>query len=144
MDKCNNPAHCRFEATKDMKRTRHDHEGHDDLGDHVEDGVGAHLEGNGERGETLREEPHNGVADPGEDREPGKLAVELRQLPTLSVSVSLENLREVHDHGEERREADEEPEPLDSGHHRDGAHVAGGHVNGCIIVSRHAHRTGCT
>merc|ERR1711865_1122158 len=66
----------------------HDHEGHDDLGDHVEDGVGAHLERDREGSEALREKPHNGVADPGK-REPGKLAVEQRELPTLSVSVGL-------------------------------------------------------
>ena len=61
-----------------MERTRHDHEGHDDLGDHVEDGVGAHLEGNGERGETLREEPHNRVARPHEDGHPAHLACKVR------------------------------------------------------------------
>jgi hypothetical protein len=111
--------------------TGHNHEGHDDLGDHVEDGVGAHLERDREGGEALGEEPHNGVADPGKDREPGKLAVKLRDLTTLSVSVGLEDLREVHDHGEQAREADKEPEPLDGGNNRDGTYVAGGDVDGC-------------
>ena len=113
------------------QRTRHDHERHHNLGDHVEDGVGAHLERDRERSKALGEQPHHGVADPGEDGKPGELTVQRRDRTTLSISVGLEGLREVHKYAKQRHEADEEPEPLDGGDYRDGPHVARSNVDAC-------------
>ena len=48
---------------------RHEHEGEADLGGNVEDGVGANLERDGERGEALGKEPHHGVASPRQEDE---------------------------------------------------------------------------
>mmetsp|Transcript_46520 Transcript_46520/g.109341 ORF Transcript_46520/g.109341 Transcript_46520/m.109341 type:complete len:274 (+) Transcript_46520:255-1076(+) len=104
----------------------HDHEGEHALRDDVHDGVRNHLEGDREGGEALGEEPHNGVERPHDDGQPGDLSVQLDHLRVLARDHSLaEGARQGVHHRQEHSDGEEEPEPLDGGHHGDGTHVQG-------------------
>jgi len=104
---------------------RNDHEGEHTLADDVHDGVGNHLEGDGEGSKSLGEEPDNRVEGPHDDGEPSDLAVEVDHVRLLAGDDSLaEGPGERIDNREEHGHSEEEPEPLDGGDNRDSTHVA--------------------
>eukprot|EP00292_Cryptomonas_paramecium_P023434 CAMPEP_0113699710 /NCGR_PEP_ID=MMETSP0038_2-20120614/23496_1 /TAXON_ID=2898 /ORGANISM="Cryptomonas paramecium" /LENGTH=190 /DNA_ID=CAMNT_0000623173 /DNA_START=684 /DNA_END=1254 /DNA_ORIENTATION=+ /assembly_acc=CAM_ASM_000170 len=88
-----------------------------------------HLEGHGERGEALREEPHQGVGDPNEEKEPSHLAVEGLNLRATADDGDLEGAGDRHEGTSEADEGDEEPEPLHGGHDGHAPHVGGEDVH---------------
>mmetsp|Transcript_40925 Transcript_40925/g.109477 ORF Transcript_40925/g.109477 Transcript_40925/m.109477 type:complete len:237 (+) Transcript_40925:417-1127(+) len=105
-----------------------DHEAEDALRDDVHDGVSDNLERNGERSEPLGKQPNDRVERPDDDGKPRNLAIKLDNLGVLAGDNSLtESAGERIDHGKEHGHSEQEPEPLNSGDHRDSAHVTSNH-----------------